>query len=167
MDDRYFLKLLFCFAEEFEELEQRITDLKREAIPGLSSELIEEWEADLGLPDTCSSQSYTLEERQAIAHAKYTGKYDGQGKQFYIDYAEKLGATISVKEYSGVSSIFRVDKNRVDRTAPDGIDGSRLWSTQAKFKWLITVYNYGEVSSAYLRCRLNQLKPAHTEFIFT
>ena len=152
---RYFGKLLMVFAIELEKFEQRVTDLRREAIPGLSSELLTEWERDLGLPDICSPLAATIEERSQICHAKYTGNYYGQSKQFFIDYASKLGALITIQEYSGAGSVFRVDTNRVDRMPIVGIDGARLWSTTAKFRIKIIIVSVnGNVSEQYIKCRL-------------
>lgn len=165
-------KLLRVFGIELECLEDRVTDLKREAIPGLSRELITEWERDLALPDICSNLSGTIEERAQVAHAKYTGLYFGQSAQFYIDYAESLGADITVKQYSGTGSAFRVDTNRVDRMPGTGTPdqrraGSRLWSIGTVYKWLVTIQTVtGEVSEDEIKCRLRQLAPAHTVIYF-
>jgi uncharacterized protein YmfQ (DUF2313 family) len=164
---KYFGKLLMVFAIELEKFEQRVTDLRREAIPGLSRELLTEWERDLGLPDICSPLAATIEERAQICHAKYTGNYYGQSKQFFIDYASKLGALITIQEYSGAGSVFRVDTNRVDRMPIVGIDGARLWSTTAKFRIKITIVSVnGNVSEQYIKCRLRQIAPAHIEIVW-
>lgn len=161
-----FGKLLRTFAIELERFEDRVVALLREAIPGLSREILPEWETDLGLPDSCSPLASTEEERARICHAKYTGYYSGQNKQFFIDYALSLGAVIEVYEYLGYGSVFRVDKNRVDRMPIYGIDGSRLWSITAKFKWIIKVISIGDVSLEYLKCRISQVAPAHTVIIW-
>lgn len=155
-----------AFAAELERFEQRITSLRNEAIPGLSHDLLTDWETDLGLPDTCSSLADTIEERQDIAHAKYTGKYTGMSKQFYIDYASSLGFTIFVYDNPG-GRPFRVDKSRVDRTPLDGIDGARLASVGVLHKVSIRIVGTSStVSSAYLRCRIEQIKPAHIEIVW-
>lgn len=159
-------KILMAFAVELERLEERVIALRREAIPGLSRELLTEWERDLGLPDVCSTLAATVEERAQIAHAKYTGNYFGLNKDFFIEYAESLGFTITVTEYIGAGSVFRVDVNRVDRMPLIGVDGARLWSKVAKFRWIVTVYSAGDVSLEYLKCRFEQLKPAHTEIVW-
>lgn len=160
-------KLLLSFAEELERFHDRVTDLLRESIPGLSRELLTEWEETLGLPDSCSPLAPTIEERAQIAHAKYTGNYYGQSRQFFIDYALSLGAIITISEYSGYGSVFRVDKNRVDRTPLEGIAGARLWSATSRYKWTIHVLSLGTISLEYLQCRIEQIKPAHTVIIWT
>jgi len=163
---KYIGKLLMSFAVEFEKFEDAVTDVRREAIPGLSRKLLSRWETDLGLPDETPLPYQSLEERAQIAHAKYTAHYSGQSKDFFIDYAEKLGAVITIEEYAGYSSIFRVDKNRVDRMPVEGIDGSRLWSVYSKYKWTITVVSLGEVSLEYLKYRIEEIAPAHTIIIW-
>jgi len=162
MDNRYLSKILLAFAEALERLEQRITAFRQEAIPGLSSELLPEWETDLGL----SPGTLSLEERQAIVHAKYTGNYEGQGRQVYIDYAAKLGVLITVQEYGGVGSVFRVDINRVDRMEFIGVDGARLWSLAFRHKWLITVLDLGPMSIESLKAQFELIKPAQTEIVW-
>jgi uncharacterized protein YmfQ (DUF2313 family) len=157
--------------------------LKREAIPGLSRELLPEWEETLGLPDQCSPLAQSLEERAQVAHAKYisvasaafpqdSNNFYGQSTKFFKNYAKSLGADIDVKEFTGIGSAFRVDVNRVDRmpgTEPpsERIYGSRLWSIGSKFKWIVTILNIsGDVSEEQIKCRIRQLAPAHTEVTF-
>ena len=165
-------KILMAFAIELEAFEDRVTALRREAIPGLSREMLREWEEDLGLPDECSPLAQTIEERAQVTHAKYTGNYYGQSTQFFIDYAASLGATITIKEFTGIGSAFRVDVNRVDRmpgTEPpsERSYGSRLWSIGSKFKWVVTILDVsGDVSEEQIKCRIRQLAPAHTEVVF-
>lgn len=159
-------KILMAFAAELERFEQMITRLRNEAIPGLSYYLLTDWETDLGLPDVCSKLASTIEARQDIAHAKYTGKYTGMSKQFYIDYAASLGFTITVADNPG-GKPFRVDKSRVDRTPLEGIDGARLASVGVLHKVSITIVGTSPtVSNQYLICRIEQIKPAHIEIVW-
>jgi len=160
------MKVVMAFAEELSNFESRVIVLMNEAIPGLSSELLPEWETDLGLPDACSTTIQTEVERQTAAHAKHVANYDGQNKQFYIDYAASLGMLITITESFGSLGIFRVNVSRVDRTPVEGVDGARLWSIGARFKWTVNLISAGSVSFEYLQCRFNQLKPAHTLAIF-
>lgn len=159
-------KILMAFAVELENFEAAITLLRNENIPGLSYNLLPEWETDLGLPDVCSGAATTLAERQQVAHEKYTGKYTGMSKQFYIDYAAGLGFTITVADNPG-GSPFRVDKSRFDRTPLNGVDGARFASVGVLHKVSITIVGHSDtVSDQYLMCRFNQLKPAHVEIIW-
>jgi len=159
-------KILQAFAAEMTELESKIIQIINERVPGLSNELLPEWERDLGLPDECSELATTQSERVAAVHAKYYGKYDGQSKEFYEQYAADLGATVTIEDYTGSTNVFRVDISRVDRHPTQGIDGARLRSKGSIFKWIVNVYNTGEVSIDYLICRFDQMKPAHTQVIW-
>jgi len=164
--NKWLSKLLMAFAEELERFEGDKTRLVQESIPGLSNELLPEWETELGIPEPGDELGATLDERRAAAHAKYVSKYDGQSSQFYIDYATNLGAVVTIQEYFGYSSIFRVDKNRVDRTPLEGVAGARLWGLGARFKWIVTVYDLGEVTLEYLQGRFERMKPAHTLIVW-
>lgn len=160
-----FGKLLFAFGQELFNFEERINALINNMIPGLSTELLEEWETDLGLPDKCSLQISTLEERQRVAHTKYTIKYTGLSKQFFIDYAKALGSTIKVYDLVGTGQPFRVNKNRVDRTPTGGIDGARLWSIGVTFKWVVEIQK-DDPNKDYLHCRFIQMNPAHMVLVW-
>ena len=170
--NKWFGKLLMCFAIELEKFEERVTALLREAVPGLSKELLPEWEEDLGLPDLCASSVQTEAERAQIVHAKYVSPNTGQSKQFYIDYALLLGAVVTVTEYVGIGSAFRVDVNRVDRmpgagTPTERVFGSRLWGIGSRFKWIVTFISItGSVTRENIECQIRQLTPAHTEVYF-
>jgi len=159
-------KILQAFASELTELESKIVQIINERVPGLSNELLPEWERDLGLPDECSELAPTQSERVAAVHAKYYGKYDGQSKDFYIQYVADLGGLITITDYTGSTNVFRVDNSRVDRDPVQGVDGARLRSKGSIFKWIVNVYDTGEVSIDYLICRFDQLKPAHTQIIW-
>lgn len=172
MIDKIIGKILMAFAEELERFQERVMYLIQEAVPGLSRELLTEWEQDLGLPDECTPLESSVEERAQVAHTKYTGDYTGQSKAFFLDYAARLGAVITIKDYTGIGSVFRVDVNRVDRmpgigTPQERIYGSRLWNIGSKFKWIITFQTItGDVSRQQIECRIRKLAPAHTELTF-
>lgn len=167
--NKIFGKFLMVFAIEFEKLETRIKDFFKECIPGLSFELLKEWENELALPSACANPAQSLEERQQIAHAKYIENWPGQNRQVYINFADELGANISVLEFQGVGASFRVDVNRVDRgegsgTPTERIELSRLWSLTSAYKIVITInFIYGNVSVDNIICLLRENVPAHLE----
>lgn len=162
--EKVFGKILFAFAHEYYNFLERVNALLRERIPGLSRELLPEWEKDLGLPDECTKNTGSIEQRAKVAHAKYTAKYDGMSKQFFIDYALNMGSVVKVYNLTG-GIPFRVDNARVDRVPGQGIDGARLWSYGATFKW-VTEIQKDDPNKDYLHCRFLQMKPAHTELIW-
>lgn len=145
--------LLSVFAAEFDRWWNRYLALKKEAVPGLSVELLPDWERVAGLPDSCSLLASTTEERQAIVHQKITqGKGDPtlleltQHEQYWIDYAANLGYTITISYYTGV---FRVGVNTV---------GQLLGGASSVYTWVIS----GNWDSL-LQCLFERDKPAYTE----
>ena len=163
--ERIFGKILFAFGHELFNFKERVNNVINESIPGLARELLPEWEEDLGLPDECSLEISTQEERARIAHAKYTTKYRGMSKQFFIDYVLSIGSVVKVYDLIGTGKHFSVNKNRVDRTPEDGIDGARLWSSVVTFKWVVAIQK-DDTNKDYLHCRFLQMNPAHMVLIW-
>ena len=158
-------KLLNAFAEELSRFDDAVLNLIKESVPGLSVDLLTDWEQMLGLPDVCSQLATTLAERQAVAHAKYTSHYTGLSAAFFQEYAAKLGSNITVVEGYGGGEPFRVDFSRVDRTTEAGVDGARLWSIGVYHEWSIQI-SASDPNKAYLQCYFNKIKPAHTQLIW-
>lgn len=102
------LAALSVIASELAFIHQRVDVIIREAIPTTVSELLEDWEDALGLPDSCSILADTLPERVAAVVTKYT-RVGGQSRQFFIDLAATLGYDITIDEYRpfmcGISSV--------------------------------------------------------------
>lgn len=96
--DSNLYNLLYAFSEELNRIEERAEDLCTEQDIRTSSELLEDHETDLGLPDECSQEDETKQERREIAHTKLTA-LGRQDKQYFIDLAELLGWTITITEY--------------------------------------------------------------------
>jgi len=151
-----FGRLLSCFAVELFRLELYVFKLLNEAVPGLSVELLPDWERVLGLPDKCSllSDFDTQEEQQEIAHTKYFGEYQTVTKDYLIEYAAVLGFTISIEELQLETNSFIMGV---------AIMGANELGGQGSFAVLeITVQPGGTGSLEQMQCIFNRLKPAHT-----
>jgi uncharacterized protein YmfQ (DUF2313 family) len=154
-------KLLNAIAAELSLFDNSVLNLIKESVPGLSLDLLTDWERMLGLPDVCSKLATTVPERQAVAHAKYTTRYSGLSAEFFERYAESIGSTIKVIESFGGGEPFRVDFARVDRTTENGVDGARLWSMGIYHEWAIEISST-DPNKAFLQCYFDKIKPAHT-----
>lgn len=163
--ERVFGKLLFTFGHEYWQFTERMVIWFNEMIPGLSTELLPEWERDLGLPDACSGELGSIAIRQRAAHTKYTTKYTGMSKAFYIQYAADMGSAIIILPVNPGGKPFRVNQARVDRTPEGGIAGARLWSTGVNYKWIIKILKT-DPNKEYLKCKFNTIKPAWTQIIW-
>lgn len=149
-----FANLLMAFAEELNRLDTRMVDFEKETIPGLSEEMLPDWEEMAGLPDECTPLAPTIPERQARVHTHITqNKGDpalvefNRNQTFFIQYASALGYTITITEPLE-SEVFRVGRNRV---------GDRVGSTDHAFTWKVE----GDWD-ATLQCIFEKIKPAHT-----
>jgi uncharacterized protein YmfQ (DUF2313 family) len=144
-----FANLLMVFAIELNRYDTRGVALEREAIPGLSDEMLSDWEEMAGVDGT----GFTLEKRQQRVHLWITqNKGDmgldelTQGANFFINYAANLGYTIVITDPAGTA--FRVGISRV---------GDRLSGTELAYTWKVE----GDWDAA-LQIIFEKIKPAHT-----
>jgi uncharacterized protein YmfQ (DUF2313 family) len=91
-------KLMLALGEEFARIDARAVQLLAESVPSGADDLLEEWEADYGLPDSCSASSQTEEERKLALVQKYR-LYGSQSRVFLIEMAAVLGIDITITEY--------------------------------------------------------------------
>jgi len=166
-------RLLSCFASELSRFEADVVRLQRESVPGLSVELLSDWERIAGLPDICTPPSLTTAQRQANVHTKIYLTYSGLSSQFFIDYAAGLGITITISDVSG-GDLFRTGHKtdgRIQRVTqmppPDGIDDSRLNSSSVQYQWVVDVVSDPGGNRSLMECVFNKIKPAWTQVIFT
>jgi uncharacterized protein YmfQ (DUF2313 family) len=181
-----FLKTLQAIATEFCRVEERTTDLLREADPRQSVELLDEWEALLGIPDECDEENPSLSERRSHIVQKLTN-VGGLSADFYEFLGAQLGFSITVE-------------NRVNFLAGRGRAGDALWNyfnrhfvagsvagmALTEIGWrhyfnvempvsAAEVFEAGDVAGTPLReftnplieCTIRKLKPAHAGVTFT
>ncbi len=148
--------LLSVFGSEIARVYGLYITLIKEAVPGLSDDLLAEWESVAGLPDACTPLSQTEDERRAAVHQHITqGKGNinmaelNQSEQFWIDYAANLGYTIDIG--------YQADYFRVgDRV------GERLGDTESLYTWVIA----GDADD-FLKCLFERDKPAYTKIVWS
>lgn len=93
-------RLLLALGESLARAHQRNDDLFRETDPQQAAELLDRWEAALGLPDTCSVQgSQTVVERVQLVVAKLISA-GGQSRPYFTALAIALGyPAVTITEY--------------------------------------------------------------------
>lgn len=168
--DATLTKLLSAFADELAAADMRATDVLNESDPRTASELLIDWEMAAGLPDPCVAASgaiQTVEQRRAALVAKLTS-LGGQSAEYFIGLAAALG-------YPGAT---------IDEYRPFNCNGNcngALSSEADRFCWQINLPSAGGTFpmncgspcdsplSAWgdepVECRLQRLKPAHTDVI--
>lgn len=147
----------------------RATNLLVDAFPSTTYELLAEWENTLGLPDSCTGQLPTIQQRvQAVVAKLLAG--GGQSVAYFISIAATLGLTISIQQYAP----SRVGVMKM---------GDPLMGEAWAFHWQVTVF--GQQTTYYFRmgqsvmgealqtwattpieCMFRKLMPAHTTVSF-
>lgn len=179
--------LLESFAVELCRVDQRVLDALREADPRLTDELLEDWERMLGLPDECSPEVQTPEERRNQVVQKYTN-VGGLSEEFYEFVAAQLGfPTTDVFNYVnfivGRGTVGQPLTNYFDETLevgetigqPLAIWGWRyVWGVEMPATSVETLevgeeigVGLREFTNPVLECTYKKLKPAHSAVFFT
>lgn len=163
--DSQLQRLLRAFGESFARVHARADDLDRETNPALAHEILERWEAVLGLPDKCSGAlEATLQGRRNAVVAKLfaTG---GQSVQFFQGVGLSLGFDVTISEFRP----FRAGRSAAGDPLTNG-DWVYAWRLNAPETTVVTfragLSVAGEPLQAWgndtLECKINQLKPAQS-----
>lgn len=161
--------LLGACAEELARLEGAAHRLIREVTPQTAVEALEDWEAELGLPDPCLGAAGTIQQRREAVLRKLQ-RGGGQNEAYYLDLARALG-------YPGA----RVDGVREFRAGVSRA-GHRVWAEAWHHVFFVTVPLHGDVrefragssragdrlrlwGDEALECVMRREKPAHTNVI--
>jgi uncharacterized protein YmfQ (DUF2313 family) len=161
-------QVLASFAPTFARNSQAALDLLVDAFPATALDLIPEWEATLGLPDPCTGEAPTLQQRRAQIVARLVNP-GGQSIPYYIALAASLGYTVTITEYAP----FRAGQSQA---------GEQVGNTDWFFTWAINApeetliyFRAGNSSAgdslavwnnAVLECELRAAAPAHTVLQF-
>lgn len=160
-------KILIGLACEFIRFRDKVDDVYDEYDPNNTTNLIEEWEEFVGIPDDCLSNTGTLEERRTNVLLKLAGVNATTAKQFE-DIGAVLGFDITVE-------------NGVDTsTLPLSLPFFLISEAEAPFVIVITLdaadepqglplelpFELTTSSPAVLECLFDKLKPANTIVLF-
>ena len=163
-------RLLRGLARFWARVHNRALRLLEEADPRTTFELLSDWERNLALPDECTKEAISLQERRAAVVEKYLD----EGRQdiaFFYELAALMGYSITIIEYrpfiTGLSHC-----------------GDRLNGGHAvRYYWTVTIHGprvtlfrtgastpperLGTISrAADLECRFKKYAQAHTILIF-
>lgn len=162
-------ELLAALAEEFARVDGRSIALLDETDPRTTYELLAEWEAWAGLPDSCIGEPPTIVQRRHALHERVTSS-GGQSRDYFIRLAANLGYEVTITEFRPARTsiaaagdaitngdwIFAWQVNAPETTVTEATAGSaaageplRSWGNQA------------------LECAIRKRKPAHTYVLFT
>ncbi|MEQ1321783.1 YmfQ family protein [Acinetobacter guillouiae] len=162
-------ELIEGIAKSFQDVDADAMQLLIEAFPATTTQLLDEWNLTVGIPDFCFGAPDSIEQNRQYIVAKLIAD-GGQSNDYYIAIAKSLGINIVIREFS---------PSHFDADAPDGliIKPGDWWHT---WKVVIDVNSPSLIefagdetaikdSNSYkaLMCLLNRYKPAHTQFYST
>ncbi|WP_028294295.1 putative phage tail protein [Oceanobacter kriegii] len=97
-DNTPIAQLFGGLAEEFARVDAMLDDIAAESLPSQVTQLINEWEAEYGLPDNGNTVATTLQARRTELIQKYQ-QYGSQSREFLIAMAAALGFDVAITEY--------------------------------------------------------------------
>ncbi len=159
--------LLQAFADEFARLHIRAEGLLSERSPMLASELLDEWEADLGLPDPCGIDVTDTDSRRAAVVARLVS-VGGQTPAFYLQVLAAFGVQASITEFLPHSVDDDVD------AALCGEDWTFAWQLHLPstvVREFAVIDGVDEALAAWgdppVECLIRRLAPEHTIVLFS
>lgn len=168
-DNKWFIsKLIDGIAQEFHRVGLRAEVLLNEKDPRAATELLEEWEAVVGIPDGCAPPAPTLDRRRADITARLTQE-GALNRQFYIDFAAYLGFTITITEYRP----FRAGISKAGDPVSNG-DWVYTWLVTGPVE-TINYFSAGRNQAGdplanwgnqFLECAIDKRKPAETIVLY-
>lgn len=161
--------VLEALAEEVARAHGRVERLLAEQAPRSTSELLPDWERVLGLPDSCSVVSSSVELRRAAVLSRVAVQ-GGQSRAVLAALALVLGYVITIEEHP----TFRVGGRVGDRVY--GVDGGWPWTFSVHAPVVTSFFFRAGASSAGdplstsgnepLECAFARVKPAHAHLLF-
>jgi len=162
-----FRKMLEALAQELTRIQIKIYEISTEDDLETTTNLIEQWEKALGIPDECFSNTVSIDQRRKQIVAKFA-KMNVQTEDDFISLAKYFGYNITIS-YGDVHGTFPITFPWV--FALDGraarhtmiirfVDINKPGST---FPWIFPVV-WGEPN--IIICLFEHLKPANVKIVW-
>lgn len=168
--DSEWMQLLAALGAELARLDGRADDLSDEADPRSALELLTDYERVCGLPDGCTGDATTLQERRDRVVATLTAQ-GGQSLAYFQSLAEGLGYSVTIEEFRP----FICGLSCCDDTLGGAASNRHYWRVRVHGP-RVTLFRcgasrcsdlLGSIAEAEdLECLLQRLAPAHTVLIF-
>jgi uncharacterized protein YmfQ (DUF2313 family) len=126
-----------------------------DGFPATTDGLVPEWNASLGLPDSCTPAAVTLQQQQAAIVEKFT-RGGNMSVAYYYHVAALFGWTITIVEGAPETRTWTI---HAPASAPPSVfraGGNRAGDL------LETIQN-----NSQLECVFNKIKPADTVLVFS
>lgn len=159
-------KLLLGFSVEFVTIDELIALFRRDTVPDTTENFIDEWEAALGIPDSCLSGTGTSIQRRLEFLIKLAG-YGLQTAQDFIDLALKFGIVINA-EGGANRGIYGKEPEIVfgsDKEARFTLVIAPVENIGEKFTYTFPI-TFGTQDLSTLECLFEKLKPANVQLMY-
>ncbi|MFN8702645.1 MAG: YmfQ family protein [Rhodospirillales bacterium] len=158
--------MLTALAVEFARIDMRAAELREEADPRTTVEMLPDWERVAGLPDPCAGQAQTLAERRQRLVAKLAAR-GGQSIAYFVGIAAQLGYTVTIEEFRVFTCVSRC----IDALNPP--PWQYAWRVRAPANTVRTMTCASACDeplrswgNRILECVIGRLKPGQTHVIF-
>ena len=151
-------------------LEVRSEDLIEESDPRTTSEMLEDWERVLGLPDACLPEPQSLAERRALITSRLVG-LGGATPDHFIALASQAGYEVTITE--GVGAPAKAGQAAAGDPCGPGLQ-SLVWTVTSASTTVRTA-KAGQAKAGdpiatwgndLLECVIERASPAHTLVLF-
>ncbi len=162
--------LLFALAGEITRVQDKVEELSDELFIRQTVNLIEEWESALGIPDSCFTNTGTIERRRLNVEAKLA-RMNVNTRADFIGLAALFGITIDIIPGEAVNSqfpftfpvTFFVSPKEARFTMIVVFEGipqpTNIFS-------LVFPVTFADDNEAFLKCIIKKLAPANVHVIF-
>ncbi len=169
-EDSNLRKLLFALAGEITRVQLKVQELADEYYIPTTTNLIAEWEKAVGIPDSCLTNTVTIEERRKQVQAKFA-LMKLNTKQDFIDLAKFFGFTIDIIPGEENNAVFPL-------TFPVTLFSSKK---HARFTMIVIFIGVPQPTSVFpltfpvtfddnkekfLMCIIRKLAPANVHIIY-
>jgi len=166
LEESNMYKLLRALSKEFKRVQSKVNEFVTEHDPETTINLIEEWEAAVGIPDDCFKNDVSLDLRRKQVVAKLA-KMNVQTAKDFIDLAAYFGYSVIIKDITEGSTF--------PLTLPFTLGGDSSGTMHVKFVDLDTPGNVFPLTlpftlggdSNIIICIFNKLKPSTVEIIYS
>lgn len=162
------MRLLWALAAEFARLDARAAQLLAETDPARTTELLADWEREVGLPDPCVTRTQTVAERRAALEGRLTA-VGGQSRRFFVELAARLGYSVTIDEFTSAAAATAAG------ITFSGDEWAHTWRVNVPVAVAVTPFRVGAGcvgeplrawSNEVIECQFKRFKPAHTRVLF-
>lgn len=161
-------RLFAILGSVYERNNARAASLIEDLFPGTTEQFLPEWEATLGLPDSCVTGRQTQAERRVGIITALTDE-GGSSIAYYRRLAARSGISISVRQFAPArAGVLKAGQPCC------GQDWAYVWEVTLpktltlpfRASWNAAGEPLRSWGGGYLECMLSKRSPAHTILIF-